>query len=82
MDDITKRWTDEAKRLLEGKTITAVEYMTQEEAEEAGFYCRPVCIVLDDGTTFLPQRDDEGNDAGVIGGVTPDDKFFVLPVLR
>ena len=74
---ILKQWTDEAKKVLEGKTITEVRYLNDEEMEMMGWYKRPVCFFLNDGTSCILSCDDEGNDGGVL--------FYgadgVLPVL-
>jgi hypothetical protein len=63
---ILKQWTDEAKKVLEGKTITKVRYLNDEEMEMMGWYKRPVCFFLNDGTSCILSCDDEGNDGGVL----------------
>lgn len=82
MDDMSKHWDQYAEEKLVGRTIVAAAYMTKEEVEQIGFRSRPLCIVFDDGTTLIPQRDDEGNDAGALCGIDPEDQMFTLPVLR
>ena len=74
---ILKQWTDEAKKVLQGKTITEVRYLNDEEMEMMGWYKRPVCFVLNDGTSCIFSCDDEGNDGGVLFYGTDG----VLPVL-
>lgn len=54
------------KDALLGKRIINVRYMHPDEAEAAGFYKRPIMILLDDGTWIVPQSDDEGNDGGAL----------------
>ena len=49
-----------------GKKIVKVEWMTEGESENIGWYSRPVCIQLDDGTWIFPMADDEGNDGGAL----------------
>lgn len=51
---------------LKGKTIQAVEYLTDEEMEGNGWYKRPPVIVFTDGSWMVAQMDGEGNDGGVI----------------
>lgn len=63
---ILKQWTDEAKKVLQGKTITEVRYLNDEEMEMMGWYKRPVCFFLNDGTSCILSCDDEGNDGGVL----------------
>ena len=74
---ILKQWTDKSKKVLQGKTITEVRYLNDEEMEMMGWYKRPVCFFLNDGTSCILSCDDEGNDGGVLfyGG------DGVLPVL-
>jgi hypothetical protein len=54
-----------------------VRYLNDEEMEMMGWYKRPVCFFLNDGTSCILSCDDEGNDGGVL--------FYnsdgVLPVL-
>lgn len=83
-----REWNEKAADLLEGKTISKVEYMSKEEASERGFSFRPVKLVLDDGTILVPQSDDEGNDGGAVRiereahTKLPSWKDELLPVLR
>ena len=81
--DITKRWENEAEEYLLGKRIISLKYMTSSEAEELGWYDRPLCILLNDGTWIVPQRDDEGNDGGALHISNPKDteNDTVLPVI-
>ncbi len=79
MPDTEKQWTDDAAKLLVGKKIAKVSYMTKEEAEHMGWYQRPIIIELDDGTTLMPSSDDEGNGGGSI--FTSDDELPTIPVL-
>ena len=63
---ILKQWTDNSKKVLQGKTITEVRYLNDEEMEMMGWYKRPVCFFLNDGTSCILSCDDEGNDGGVL----------------
>ena len=63
---ILKQWTDEAKKVLQGKTITEVRYLNDEEMKMMGWYKRPICFFLNDGTSCILSCDDEGNDGGVL----------------
>jgi len=56
------KWND----MLVGRTIIGMRRLTDEEMEECGWNENPMVILLDDGTFILPQRDDEGNDGGVL----------------
>ncbi len=75
--DTLSHWTGVAKKVLEGKTIVEVRYMNDQEMEMMGWYSRPICFFLNDGTTCLLSQDEEGND----GGVLFYDENGVLPTL-
>ena len=77
-DETTNFWNKRAKVLV-GKKIKQARYMTEAEAEEFGWYSRPVVIHFTDGTYIIPMKDDEGNDGGSVEGSTDD---LVFPVLR
>ena len=79
--DLTKMWNKTANKLLLGKKIIKVEYMSSKEADKGMWYSRPVRIILDDGTNILPMSDDEGNDGGALW-LGNKDKEDILPVLR
>lgn len=77
-----KAWTKTAEDWLVGKKIVACRYMSCEEMEETMWHDRPICLLLDDGTWIIPQRDDEGNDGGslyVTNSVKEKDE--ILPVI-
>jgi len=78
--DLTKKWTEFAKKRLVGKEIVAVEYLTDKEIQDIGWYKRPVAFKLNDGSWVYPQCDDEGNDGGVLYYHNEDDSQ-VFPVL-
>lgn len=69
------KWEKIAKDTLQGKTIVEVRYMNDQEMEMMGWYSRPICFFLNDGTCCLLSSDDEGNDGGVLffneNGVLP-----------
>lgn len=72
-------WESIARKMLEGKTIATVRYMTEEEAANSGFCSSPIVMILDDGSYIFPMRDDEGNDAGALA--TSDQENPTLPVI-
>lgn len=63
MKDQDKIWNKAVKNLV-GLTIKSARYMTAEEAEEWGWYKRPVVIRFTNGSEMLVSADDEGNDGG------------------
>lgn len=78
MTDVEKRWTEIAK-MLEGRTIVKVRYLSEEEADDLDWYCRPVVMFLDNGEYIFPMADDEGNNGGALA--TSYDDHDLLPVI-
>ena len=72
-------WTKVAEEVLLGRRILKVEYMSNEECNEYGWYKKPITFILDNGTRVIAQMDDEGNDGGVLTCLA--DKEEILPVL-
>ena len=72
-------WTEKVAKYLVGKKIVKVKYMTDEEANEWGWYKRPCEIHLDDGTVITPSADDEGNVGGSLA--TNIRNLLVIPTL-
>ncbi len=75
IDPIVKQWSDKAREVLKGKTIIEARYLNDDEMEQMGWYSRPLCFFLNDGTSCILSCDDEGNDGGVLfygsNGVLP-----------
>ena len=63
---VEQYWTELIAKHLVGKTITKVEYIPRDEAEENMWYNRPIAILLYDKDWIFPTMDDEGNDGGAI----------------
>ena len=72
-------WIKRISKLLVGKKITKIQYMTKRVAENHGWYKRPIQIRLEDGTWLTPSMDDEGNDGGAL--FTNDEKLPTIPVI-
>lgn len=68
-----------ASRLLCGRRIAEVRYLTPEECWQLMWSFACVALVLDDGTTIYPARDAEGNEAGSLHGTSGKGEPFVLP---
>ena len=58
------KWIERISKLLVGKKIVKIQYMTEKDAEEQGWDRRPIQMRLEDGTWLTPSQDDEGNDGG------------------
>lgn len=76
LNEQKKHWTAEARKELQGKTITDAVYVTDPE-----FKTPILIILLDDGTQLYPMQDDEGNGPGALHGANGEN-FFILPTLR
>lgn len=79
---MSNHWIKKAESVLLNRKIVSVRYMTQEEADNCGFYRKSIVIELDDGTLFYPSSDDEGNDAGAIHYVKQNDENYILPTIN
>jgi hypothetical protein len=79
--ELQTKWTKQARTILEGRTIKAVHYIGEKEADDNLFSKRGLMIMLDNGTMIYPMSDDEGNDFGAIHYVTKEGANDVLPVL-
>jgi hypothetical protein len=80
-EDLEKHWNHKAQQVLEGRTIAKVFYMNEAEAEEWGWYKRPIIMVLDDDTQLIVSADDEGNDGGSLFYANDKERDGVLPTL-
>ncbi len=80
MANFEKNWTDKAKKLLVGRKIVDVQFMTPKSAAQMGWHHRPIILVLDDGNFIYPSSDDEGNDGGSL--FTNDESLDTIPSLR
>lgn len=78
--DYAAVWITRTTAALVGRTITAVRYLSTEEASDLGWYGRCVVLTLDDGTQIYPAADDEGNNAGALFTTLADlDTIPVVP---
>ena len=75
--ELTEHWTKRVEKFLLGQKIVKVEYMSEEDTEDMGWYKRPIQILLSNGIWLTPTQDDEGNDGGSISTNTTD----IIPTL-
>ena len=73
-------WNNYGKKHLVGRKIKGVRWLTSKEAEQMGWYSRPIVIHLHDGSMIFPSQDDEGNDGGALFGQGPDGEELTFPV--
>ena len=73
------RWLHDIRPILVGRTITAVRYLSDTEADEIGWDHSSIVLELDDGTALWPSADDEGNDAGAL--FTTNENMQTIPVI-
>lgn len=63
-EEILTSNTNHAKKILEGRTIKKVRYMTDDECEHMMWSKKSIVLQLDNGTLAFLSMDDEGNDGG------------------
>jgi hypothetical protein len=63
-NEVLASCTNNAKKVLEGRTIKSVRYMTDEECQHMMWSKKSVVLTLDNGTLAFLSADDEGNDGG------------------
>ena len=80
-EEITTYWVEKSNSILKGRTIVNVRYLNDDEMELMGWYKRPICFVLDNGTLCIPSMDDEGNDGGSLFYQEQGKELDVLPVI-
>jgi hypothetical protein len=80
-EEITTYWVEKSNSVLKGRTIVKVRYLNDEEMELMGWYKRPICFVLDNGTLCIPSMDDEGNNGGSLFYQEQGKELDVLPVI-
>jgi len=72
-------YKNSVRKMLCGRTIAHVRWMTPKEVEHFGWYSSAPVLVLDNGVCLWPSRDEEGNDAGCI--FTNDDNTTAIYAL-
>lgn len=71
-NSLGQKWKNRLSPQILGQRIVRVRYMTKTEAEDFGWYKRPLMMMLDNGTWLIPQQDDEGNDGGALRLFNPN----------
>jgi hypothetical protein len=74
------QWQKAVAHHLVGQKIVSVSFMSKDEAEEWGWYNRPIQLMLSDGHQLLISQDDEGNDGGSV--FTSYEDLPIIPTLR
>jgi hypothetical protein len=59
-----EQWEAKAAKLLVGRTIVEVRYLTPREVEGLGWHHSGLVLGFDDKSILIVSCDDEGNDAG------------------
>ena len=76
---VEQYWTDLISKNLVGRKITSVEYLSEVEMKDNGWYKRPIAIQLDNRYWLVPMMDDEGNDGGAVSSTFKD--LGTIPVI-
>ena len=77
--DYAAKWSKDVAKVLVGRTIVGVEYLTDMELDALGWHERSVVLKLDDGNAIIASRDDEGNGAGAL--MTTFEAMPTIPVV-
>ena len=71
-NSLRQQWKNRLSPEILGQRIVRVRYMTKTEAEDWGWYCCPLMMMLENGTWLIPSKDDENNDGGDLYIVNPN----------
>ena len=74
-------WQDRAIRLLQGRTIDKVAYITKEIANKRLLSKRGLVLTLSDGAEVTILSDDEGNDSGSVFYYMDEENLGVIPTI-
>jgi len=74
-----QQWEKEIASKLVGRTITSVNYMSDKDVADMGWYSAGLIIHFDDGNEMLLVSDDEGNNAGA--AFTSFEGLDTIPVI-
>lgn len=77
-EQVASSWSNHATQILQGKTISHVEYQTS--TDKLSFYWtkRAPIVVFTDGSRLLPVADEELNEAGAMM-LTSEEKTQIIP---
>jgi len=64
--------------MIEGNTVASIRLQTKKEMEAEGWDQPATVLIFDNGMKLYASRDEEGNGAGALFGVTPSGEFFAL----
>ena len=73
---IKDNWYKKASKVFLGRKIVKIEWLSDKEMNEMGWYNRPICLLLDDGTWIFPMADDEGNNGGALATTNKMEETF------
>lgn len=78
-EKVIARWVGRMEKVLVGRQISKIRYMTDEEQDNMGWSYKAPVIELDNGDSIFPSSDDEGNDAGSL--FTTFEELSVIPAI-
>lgn len=73
-----KRTVEALSKHLVGQKIVDIGYLSKAECEEMGWDETCLYITLDNGVSFFPSRDDEGNGPGAMFTTIEDDALGTI----
>jgi len=73
-------WTQRCDRQFVNRVITAVRYMTMDEAKSYGFKNCPLIMSLDDGSEIYSITDHDATDGGELAHIK-NGKYITIPAM-
>ncbi len=73
-----RNWSGDATKIFKGKTVSHIDYLTDSEMDDMGWYSRAPVIVFTDNSWIIASADDEGNNGGAL--FTSAKEMNVIPV--
>lgn len=78
-ETLEKEWASRAAKLLVGKVVKSVRYLSTQELEDLGWDQSTLVIIFTDDTAIYASCDDEGNAPGAL--FTNSEELPTIPVI-
>lgn len=78
-ETLEKEWASRAAKLLVGKVVKSVRYLSTQELADLGWDQSTLVIIFTDDTAIYASCDDEGNEPGAL--FTNSEELPTIPVI-
>jgi len=78
--ELKNKWSKDATKAFQGKTVARIRYLTQKEQDDMGWYEAGPVILFTDGSYMMASQGDEMNGPGSLA--TSDPNIPIIPVIR